>query len=403
MDTAVSLQELYHHPLIAEIVNENQRLRATLSQKPEVSDLKNIPLPYTIKRHILISAGVHNGTTYTPQILRMAVGQHEGLSIFLDHHDNDQGGTTQTWAGEIHNPIWSEADQAIIGDIDIVDPKTALAIAYGAKFGVSATADVEAIFNNKGQELANDPIFKSYALVLDPAVRETMLNERESEGVVERKMAGELDLKSDLGPALAKVDDAIRRASAMKDTSLLSNLQEVKAILSKLTGTSYPYPEPGRLEELEGKLTALEQSITKLTPSEPASEPLKTEELEALLKENEKMKEQLSTIEHDKLMVRADGILKKELELGLVAAADTDARKKELEAMETSSLSAVEQNLDKTIKILETDVTDTTPAAVPAPSEKEKKELSAQSKTSATLLKMMVDEQSKGQMPYGGK
>ena len=89
--------------------------------------------------------------------------------------------------------------------------------------------------------------------------------------------------------------------------------------------------------------------------------------------------------------------------------------------MDVSALGAIEQNLDKTIKILETNPMDSTPsgagtadapgtagapgtAAAGTAAEKEKKELSAQSKTSsARLLQMMVDEQSKGQMPYGGK
>lgn len=408
----ISLEEVYKHPLVAEIINENKQLRATLSEKPEVKDLNDVPLPYTIKRHVLINEGVHNGLFYPAQMLRMALIQHEGLSLFLDHHPNDQGGTALTWCGSIVNPSWSEADKAIVGDLDIVDPKTAIALAYGAKFGISATVDLDTIKKEDGSKVGNDPVFKSYSIVLDPAVRETMLNQNDaskSEETIkegeEKEMTDELDIKSDLKPAIEKVDDAIRRASAMKDTSLLSTLQQTKAILSKLAGTEYPYPEPGKMEALEGRFIALEQLITsKLTPSEPPSVvPEKNEELEAVSKENETLKAQLDAIEHEKLIVRADGILTKELELGLILAADSDARKKELGVMDASSLDAIEGNLDKTLKILET-----TPSTADSKPEKKKegtrKELGkdAVKAHDEEILQMMLSEQAHNNMPLGG-
>ena len=459
MEREISLQDLYQHPLVAEIINENKQLRATLSEKPEVKDLNDIPLPYTIKRHVLINEGVHNGVFYSAQMLRLALSQHEGLSLFLDHHQNDQGGTALTWCGSIINPSWSEADKGIVGDVDIVDPKTAIALAYGAKFGISATVDLDTIKKEDGSEVANDPVFKSYSIVLDPAVRQTMLNENDAskseeikkEGE-EKKMTDELDIKSDLKPAMEKVDDAIRRASAMKDTSLLATLQQAKAILSKLAGTEYPYPKPGAMEALEGKMAALEQIVTeKMKPSETPSQPLKDEaleavlnvdrelvgkfeqmeqaisglqhpaepeakpapetpnlELDAALKENETMKAQLEAIEHDKLVVRSDGILNKELELGLILAADSDARRKELEAMDSASLDAVETNLDKTLKILETtpSIEDSTPET-PTPTT-DRKELSKDKEkeielaSNQKLLNLMMKEQTEGHISLGG-
>ena len=413
MEEPIALQQLFEHPLVAEIITENKQLRANLqnSDRPEVKDLKEVPLPYTIKNHLCINEGVHNGTTYTAQMLRMAVDQHEGLQLYVDHHDTATGGTVQTWIGAMHNPVWSEADKAILADLDIVDPKYAMALAYGAKFGISAVVDVE-LNHSEGKEIASDPIFKGYGMVIDPAVRETMLNsesELDKKGDVEKEMSEELDIKSDLKSAISKLDDAIRRASAMKDTSLLTSLQQIKAILGKLAGTEYPYPKPGKMEELEGRFDSLEQLITeRLTPSEPASVPLpeKNEELEAALKENEKMKTQLDAIEHEKLVGRADDILKKELELGLVLAADSDVRRKELESLDASSLDAVESNLDKTLKILET-----TPSAGDSTPEKKedvtgstRKELDkdAVKAHDKGLLDMMLSEQGHHRMPLGG-
>lgn len=403
MSSEITLQDIYEHPLVAEIINENRELRM-LSEKPEVTDLKDVPLPYTIKRHLLINEGVHNGTTYSAQMLRLAIDQHEGLQIFEDHKDT-KGAAVQTWVGAVHNPVWSEADKAILGDVDIVDPKYAMAIAYGAKFGLSATVDVD-LNNSNGKEIATDPIFRSYGLVIDPAVRETMLNE--NEGVVENNMTEEeLDLKSDLKPALAKVDDAIGRASAMKDTSLLTKLKEIKALLGKLSGAAYPYPKPaGKLEDevLEARLAAIESRMQ--IPSEPVG----SEELAAVLKENEKMKEELGEIARKELAVRTEKIMKKELDIGLLTAAESEARKKELLAMQAPALDAVEQNIDKTITILNANPEGAKPAvdaklAVDSQGTAAHKELAAQAQSEDAdkkLLAFMLSAQGANSSKIGG-
>jgi len=425
MEHSISLRELYEHPLVAEIIEENRKLRE-LSQKPEVKNLKEVPLPYTVKNHILIKEGVHNGVFYPAQMLRFAVDQHEGLQVFLDHQDT-RGQAALTWIGAIHNPRWSEKDKAIIGDIDIVDPKYAMAVAYGAKFGLSATVDVD-VQQLDGKEVASNPIFKSYSMVVDPAVRETMLNENQTQGSEPdsdptRKMTQqELDFKADLEPALTKLDDAIRRASSMRDTSLLTTLQQIKAIVSKVCGKEYPYPSPPpaeKLSELEAKIAALEHFIASTPVPQPSSEPSSApaatpqvnEQLEAVLKENEKLKEQLSAFKREKLRERVNSILNKELELGLTSASESENRRAELEKMDSSALDAVEFNLDRTIKILESNDDNSKPAET-TPSSPKKQELSAsasgsgsgthQNLSSARLLKMMIDEQNKASMPYGG-
>jgi hypothetical protein len=171
----ITLEELYKHPLVGELIHENKGLKSQLdlSEKPKVDNLNNISLPYTVKNHLLIDEGIHNGIDYRAQILRLAVSQHESLPLFLEHdRETEEGGTTQTWVGEIRNPKWSDERSGIVGDIDIVDPKTAMAVAYGAKWGVSATVAVDEQPNiNGGANIATDPEFKSYALVLTPAVR----------------------------------------------------------------------------------------------------------------------------------------------------------------------------------------------------------------------------------------
>jgi len=402
-----SLQEIYEHPVFQEVIAENQQLREQLSDRPDIKNLKDVPLPYTIRKHELIKSGTHNGKFYSPQVLRMSVSQHEGLPIFADHHPSEQGGSVSSWVGAIHNPVWSEADETILGDIDIVDPTRAMQIAYGAKFGLSATIDVESVEDTElGRECAIDPIFKSYSLVLDPAVRETMLNENQD---LEEQMSEELDdsiEKGDIKPALAKLDDAIKRASAMKDQSLVTLLKQAKAILSKAAGGTYPYPK------LEAEFDVFKTEVLaaideKLSSQEKPEDEKPNEALEALQSENEALKARVAEFENEKLKGRVDVILDKELKIGLLPSAKVDERRTELGALDASSLDAVEANLDKTIDILETSPEDSKPEATGTQtpeSEKNRAELAAKAgkASSERMLQLMVDEQTKSEFSYGG-
>jgi len=388
-----ALRDIYEHPFVQELIRENRELRE-LATKPQVKDLREIPLPYTVENCILIKEGVHNGVYYPAEELKKAVDQHEGLQIYLDHKDT-KGEAAQTWIGAVHNPKWSERDKAILGDIDIVDPKTAMAIAYGAKFGLSATVDVDSQ-QEDGKTVGRNFLFKSYSIVVNPAVRETMLNEAQD------MATEELDYVADLQPALSKLDDAIRRASSMKDTSLLTTLQQIKAIVSKVCGKEYPYPKPGSmsLDALSEQIAALAQAIKDMqSSSEPSS--TDNEELEAVKKENEELKEKLNAIQEKEHKVNAERVLQKEIEIGLTTAADSEARLKELLALNPSALTAVEQNLDRTIKILETNTDDTKPAeTTPSLSSQELSQKSSSS--SEKLLQMMIAEQNRATFKYGG-
>jgi len=404
-----NLQEIYEHPVFQEVITENQQLREQLSDRPDIKNLKDVPLPYTIKKTQLIKSGTHNGKFYSAQVLRMSVSQHEGLPIFADHHPSEQGGNVRSWVGAIHNPVWNEADEAILGDIDIVDPKYAMAIAYGAKFGLSATIDVESVEDTElNRECAIDPIFKSYSLVLDPAVRETMLNENQD---LEEEMSEELDdsiEKGSIKPALTKLDDAIKRASAMKDQSLVTLLKQIKAILSKAVGGTYPYPKlEAEFEAFKTEVLAKLDELKSDKSTEKPDDEKPNEALEALQSENEALKARVAEFEKEHLKERVDVILDKELKIGLLPSAKVDERRTELEALDATSLDAVEANLDKTIDILETSPEDSKPEATSTQtpeSEKDRAELAAKAgkASSEKLLQLMVGEQSKSEFPYGG-
>ena len=406
-----TLQEVYQHPVFQEVITENEQLREQFSDRPNTKNLKDVPLPYTIKKTELIKAGTHNGKFYSAQVLRMSVSQHEGLPIFADHHPSEQGGNVRSWVGAIHNPVWSEADETILGDIDIVDPATAMAIAYGAKFGLSGTIDVESVHDTElDRECAIDPIFKSYSLVLDPAVRETMLNENQDLNLdLEEQMSDELDNpieKGDIKPALTKLNDAIKRADAMKDKSLVTLLKQVKAILSKATGGAYPYP---KLEaEFESFKTEVLAAIDeKLSPQEKLEDEKPDETTVALQSENEALKARVAEFEKEHLSERVGVILDKELKIGLLTSAKVDERRTELETLDAGSLDAVEANLDKTITILDTSPDDNTPEATgtKAPEdEKDRAELAARAgkASSERMLHTMVEAQNKAEIAYGG-
>jgi hypothetical protein len=410
----ITLEELYNHPLVGELIHENKGLKSqlNLSEKPKVDNLNNISLPYTIKNHLLIDAGIHNGIDYKAQILRLAVSQHENLALFLDHdREAEEGGTTQTWVGEIRNPKWSDERNGIMGDIDIVDPKPAMAIAYGAKWGVSATVAVDEQPNiDGGAKIATDPEFKSYALVLTPAVRGTMLNQEGGlkEEEEERKMVEDLSLKDDLKPAQEALDDAVKRATASRDSDILVSLRQVKAILTKLSGSTYPYPGKGKTmdEDIENRFDSLEQAILQLTPVKEEMD-TKSEELKLLESENEKMKEELAKIRTEELAEYTGVVIDKEKELGLVTADDESTRRQELAGMEMKELKAIEQNLDKTMQILadaekkEKEAEDGTPKTQETLALK-KKEKGSEEDYDRTLLDTMIKAQGTDRMELGG-
>jgi len=413
MEDVITLEAIYKHPLVEELVNENATLKKQIqmSDKPNVEDINNISLPYTVKNHLLIDQGEHNDIIYNAQILRMAVKQHDGLSIFLDHHDNNSGGTVETWVGEIKNPTWSEEKHGIVGDIDIVDPKSAMAIAYGAKWGISATVDIDQQANlDGGADIATDPKFKSYSLVIDPAVRGTMLNEEsKKEENKKEEMTEELKLKDDIKPALATLEDAIKRATAKRDNDMLVPLRQTKAILIKLSGSTYPYPGKGlegktmEEEELEKRFDMLEQSILSLKPAELEE---KSDEVKQLEAENKRMTDELKEIHTARLTAYSEIIVTKELELGLIWKDDAEKRRKELETLDEKTLRAIEENLDKTIQILESEEKKELEDKDKEPESRELLERKGKKKDDTDydrkLLDLMIGKQGAGKMELGG-
>lgn len=400
MSEILSLQELYAE---ADVLEDG--LRSELGDRPKVKNLKDVPIPYVVKQHVLMDEGTHNGKFYQASVLRPGVKQHQGLSIFADHHDSPSGGTTQTWIGDITNPTWSPESNAILGDVNIIDPTYAMAIAYGAKFGLSGTIDVDCVEVKGKRTLALDPRWLSYSLVLDPAVRQTMLNERELptmgneivDAIKEGLAIVQPDLKGGLEPALAKLDGAILRASAMKDTSLVTELRQLKAMLSRTAGGTYPYPQ---LEEFDAFKDEVRSMLNELKPAGNEDKDPKDEQIVQLSAEKTALEDKLSAYAKEELTNKVNSIVDKEMVIGLLTDANKVSRTEALSEMSVVVLEELEATLDRIITELnvEPDTTTPAPSTIPATDAEPNRQALQDmgDKSDRRILDMMIKEQSSG-------
>jgi len=157
--------------------------------------------------------------------------------------------------------------------------------------------------------------------------------------------------------------------------------------------------------DIESRFDLIDQAILQLIPEKEEIE-TESEELKLLESANKTMKEELEVIRLEKLANYAGVIIDKEKRLGLITDDDADVRRKELEAMDLDALKAVEQNVDKTIQILEKE------------DKKEKDDEDAKPKSQKTLekkdgkgkdedydrklLEVMIKEQGTDRMELGG-
>lgn len=334
---------------LRQLANSSGSERDKLIQKPEVKDLMQMTIPYVVKNVPLINEGVHNGDFYPSSILRNAVTQHEKLSLFLDHHDNFIGGTARAWCGDIRNPRWNEEMKSITGDLYFVEENTARAVAYGAKFGVSCTVDADTRINpDTGKKAIFSPVFRSYSVVLDPAVRETMLNSKKQLGgnTMEPEQNGLMhDLASDFSRELAQA------MAARYSPDQLSALMGVSHLKRK-PEEPYEYPgvkkkKKGEAEiELEVKAKELE---TKMTEMDAQVKSL-SEKTKTLEETNKELSEQVDGYKAKELEAEINSVVEKEKEMGMLEADSTATRLEELKKLSMTEVLAISSQLDRTLK-----------------------------------------------------
>lgn len=251
-----SLSELYSHPEYQELEGENELLRSEMSSeqlaRAALKSAENITIPYTLKNRLVMNEGKHNGLVYTKSELKKELSSvEEEFNLICDHLDTRQGAGVANYAGAVLKRKWLDSGKegpGVYADLEIRHETLAKQLALGAKFGVSPTYDYDPV-ELEGEEVATNLSTVSYSLVLDPAVRKTMLNEKQKRGVV--TMENKEDLlqkkkkkypykfpeagakgKKELpqGPEM----DAILNKEIEVDEDALSLLQAMGAKLSKL-------------------------------------------------------------------------------------------------------------------------------------------------------------------------
>jgi hypothetical protein len=172
----------------------------------------------------------------------------------------------------------------------------------------------------------------------------------------------------------------------------------VKAILTKLSGSTYPYP---------GKGKTMDADVELQLASVMGEMDTKSEELKLLESENKTMKDELEKIETEKLAGYTNVIMDKEKELGLVTTEGETTRRQELDGMEMKELKAIEHTLDKTMQILaeteekEEEAEDGTPKTQETLALK-KKEKGSEEDYDRKLLDTMMKAQGTDKMELGG-
>jgi hypothetical protein len=147
------------------------------------NDLENKTGVLVLKNRLVMREGEHNEVYYSWDELKAGYLTGEGAGLFYDHDDS-----VKNYVGIVKNLKLNEGTKEIFGDIHVTDKQAAINLRLGAKWGISPTIDAEKLIKG-GKKYALDPKFLSYALVLRPAVRETMLNSEETHiGTTERRL-----------------------------------------------------------------------------------------------------------------------------------------------------------------------------------------------------------------------
>ena len=154
--------------------------------------------------------------------------------LVYDHLDTQNQGASN-WVGQVENAVWNDTGEdgpGMYADLVIVDKPCAQKLAAGSKWGISPTIDYEKNELN-GKIIGTDLLWKSFSFVLDPAVRDTMLNSKQ-----------EADKMSD------------------------EKLKKIEAELAELKKKKYPYPEKKvekiKKDEEEMSLDVDEQTLALL-------------------------------------------------------------------------------------------------------------------------------------------
>ncbi|KKL44551.1 hypothetical protein LCGC14_2364560, partial [marine sediment metagenome] len=176
------LQEIYNHPIVQELIAQNEAMSSQLPDTQHLSlskkiNLDSIKIPHVIKDRLLFQEGTHNGLFYPGEELKSNVKLWDNNDLFLAEHADASG----AWIGLTKNAHYVDNEKAIYGDIELADKTAAQKIEYqilnhNGRMGISPTIDVDKQ-TLSGRECAMGPYtLKSQSVVLDPAVKTTVFN-----------------------------------------------------------------------------------------------------------------------------------------------------------------------------------------------------------------------------------
>jgi len=262
----------------------------------------------TIKDRVLLAPGFWNGRHYTKEEISKAYNNTDWndkdvISLVADHRDDDSKGrplTIRDWIGFVSNQRLRE-DGYLIGDLNLCDSDLSTKLIDGkAPFGISPF-----VFG-KFDKLTNhqrDFIFKNFAVVVEPACKESYINEYlEDDGLNEEiEKLSHSDRISKRIEINEKLNET--RTSDISGSKIDSNgLQPIKTKKKKTNDISVKggTTKMEESEKVENETTETEEEKVdevsepvESVPEEPAEEPEEESE--------EKLMEQLAKIT-EKLM-----------------------------------------------------------------------------------------------------
>ena len=281
----MSLQEQFELPLVKDLISENDSLRQTANldgTKIPDSKIDKITVPYIIKNKLLMKEGEFNGVYYPKEEIMAKVEDANEKGLVLDHLDTQNQGTS-SWVGQVANPHWTTGDdgEGLYGDLAIIDKGTAQKLAQGARWGISPTIDFEKNEVN-GKVVGTDLLWKSFSFVINPAVRDTMLNNQQ-----------EVDTMSD------------------------EKIEQLEAELAELKKKKYPYPEKKDKDEEEMKKKKKEEEdkekeLKELRDFKANIDSTKKAELVAQLTSNEYL---IGRLSEDEITDREKALMEKSTEI----------------------------------------------------------------------------------------
>lgn len=244
-------------------------------------DLTNIPLPYIVKNHIVMSPGVHNGVLYSKEAIEHAYKNTDwsnpkvGL-LYYEHKDefvyNPKtgqkdlwvGADAGDWCGKVTNVRFDSKTGDLIADIYLCDEKAARAIAMGVPFGISPRGR-----GNKKGNVILDFIIENFGFVVNPAIKTTYFNSENqfnygcfislSDINEEDKM--ETEKINELEKKIAQLEEELKKKKEYPEPVEDKKKKEEK----------YPeYPEEKEKKE-EHSESLTDEEISNMTPEEFAS------------------------------------------------------------------------------------------------------------------------------------